>query len=437
MKKKRYEHLLNEKISRREALSTAGKVAIGVVAAGVVAGLGGYFASLAARPPTTVTKTIIQTRSTVRTVTKPVTVVTPATPTRKGLIGQSWHVQFMSWHVIAGDAGEWFASCLGYETRRMNARRDPAVQINQAKMLIEMERVDALIFAASDMVACCKIAEMAHEAGIPCFTVDEDVINCPYVDLFVGWDEVGTSSKLAEKAVDFLKEKYGKPKGLVYVLTGALFETCGVNRWTGTKNVLDKYPDIKYFYADTKWSASKARELLADMIKEHGVPDAVINCGCGGMSPGIFAALDEAGLTAPRDDPKHVCVVAMDAGPYNLDMMRKGRLDYIAEQPVLFYVPLAVYWADKVLTEGKDALPKPGQTFTEKDIDIAKLSGYRKFYGVNPWKYPIWAPAKVIDDPKKKHLWFQTRGYIVEPKDVDNPALYGNMINAMKGYLKK
>ncbi len=51
------------KISRREALSTAGKVAVGVVAAGVVAGAAGYVAGSSAAPPQTITQTITKTET--------------------------------------------------------------------------------------------------------------------------------------------------------------------------------------------------------------------------------------------------------------------------------------------------------------------------------------------------------------------------------------
>ena len=46
------------KVSRRKALSTAGKVAVGVVGAGVVAGVAGYFVGSGAAPPSVVTRTV-------------------------------------------------------------------------------------------------------------------------------------------------------------------------------------------------------------------------------------------------------------------------------------------------------------------------------------------------------------------------------------------
>ncbi|MEM3816326.1 MAG: hypothetical protein QW341_05720, partial [Candidatus Bathyarchaeia archaeon] len=51
------EKLGKKRISRREALSTAAKIGIGVVVAGVVAGVGGYYAGSVAAPPKTVTVT--------------------------------------------------------------------------------------------------------------------------------------------------------------------------------------------------------------------------------------------------------------------------------------------------------------------------------------------------------------------------------------------
>ncbi len=75
------EGALKRRISRRRALSTAGKVAVGAVVAGVVAGVGGYFAGSATAPRVTITKTAAA--ETV-TVTKTVTVTQrPAAPPEK------------------------------------------------------------------------------------------------------------------------------------------------------------------------------------------------------------------------------------------------------------------------------------------------------------------------------------------------------------------
>ncbi|MEN2974566.1 MAG: hypothetical protein ABDH32_03185 [Candidatus Caldarchaeales archaeon] len=52
--------MLSRKMSRRGAISVTAKIAAGAVAAGVVAGVAGYFAGTAtAAPPVTITETRI------------------------------------------------------------------------------------------------------------------------------------------------------------------------------------------------------------------------------------------------------------------------------------------------------------------------------------------------------------------------------------------
>ncbi|MEM3941762.1 MAG: extracellular solute-binding protein [Candidatus Bathyarchaeia archaeon] len=86
------EKLGKKRISRREALSTAAKIGIGVVVAGVVAGVGGYYAGSVAAPPKTVTVTEARERTVTQTVTvtaptaaPPTTVVAPAKPPYEGV----------------------------------------------------------------------------------------------------------------------------------------------------------------------------------------------------------------------------------------------------------------------------------------------------------------------------------------------------------------
>jgi len=62
------------KLTRREALSTAGKVAAGVIVAGIAGGVAGYFAGSATAPTTTVTETRRETIATTIISTKTVTV---------------------------------------------------------------------------------------------------------------------------------------------------------------------------------------------------------------------------------------------------------------------------------------------------------------------------------------------------------------------------
>ncbi|MEM2703801.1 MAG: sugar ABC transporter substrate-binding protein [Candidatus Bathyarchaeia archaeon] len=62
-KKIKYDYKKRRLLTRRDALSTAGKVAIGVIASGIVAGISGYYAGSSAVPATiTTTKTVTETK---------------------------------------------------------------------------------------------------------------------------------------------------------------------------------------------------------------------------------------------------------------------------------------------------------------------------------------------------------------------------------------
>ncbi|MEM4968872.1 MAG: hypothetical protein QXU63_04235 [Nitrososphaerota archaeon] len=66
-----------KKINRREALSTAAKVATGVIVAGVVGGVAGYYAGSSAVPPVT-EKTVVTTKTVTEATTVTATVGAPA-----------------------------------------------------------------------------------------------------------------------------------------------------------------------------------------------------------------------------------------------------------------------------------------------------------------------------------------------------------------------
>ena len=70
--------LKKKKISRREALSTAAKVGIGVVVSGVVAGVAGYLAGSATAAPKTIVSTVERTKTVTRTVTATTVTTYPA-----------------------------------------------------------------------------------------------------------------------------------------------------------------------------------------------------------------------------------------------------------------------------------------------------------------------------------------------------------------------
>ena len=103
-----------KKLTRREALSTAGKVAVGAIVAGVIAGVGGYYAGSATAKAATVTKTVTAgaktvTQTVTKTETKTVTKTVGAAPVERIVIGVTDKVtdidpanayDFFTWEVL-------------------------------------------------------------------------------------------------------------------------------------------------------------------------------------------------------------------------------------------------------------------------------------------------------------------------------------------------
>jgi len=75
--------LRKQKLSRRQALSTAGKIAIGVIASGIVAGVAGYYAGGGGAPLKTTTikekETVTVTKTVTQTVSGPTVTISPTT----------------------------------------------------------------------------------------------------------------------------------------------------------------------------------------------------------------------------------------------------------------------------------------------------------------------------------------------------------------------
>lgn len=359
-------------------------------------------------------------------------VTKPPTEEERPLIGQCWHNQFMQFHRMAGDAGDWFADDIGYITIRTNAELNPEIQISQAMVMLD-QGIVGMILGAADADANACIAEMCADEGIPVITIDSDA-NSNEVDMFIGFDEVKGSETLAEKIVEHLEDKYGEPRGVVFNAIGGQTEACGINRYQGLKNVFDDYPNITTVDEDCHWSAEDTKEFISAASVTYGKPDA-ITYACGGQAPGAISALDIDGWTAKVGEPEHVWVGGYDSEPYVLDQMSKDRIDWGLEQPCLFYSPLAVYWVDQIRDKGRDALPEAGDVYTTDDIDISEIAGYSEHYGVDPWKYPFWGPAQVKwiypDDPAKKHLGFICSACVFDKDTMDNPGFYGNMLEQM------
>ncbi len=333
--------------------------------------------------------------------------------------------QSEAWHVATRTAGDMFAEDLGVELIVLDPQNDPAEQVKMARDIAPQVDGAVIIMVTS---AARKMAEEFKKVNpdMPVICVDRDAPS-EFIDMFVAFGNRDAGALTAEKVVGMLTEKFGEPKGKVQIVTGDLGSTVAQERRDGVLDVLEKYPNIEVVNVveATKWVASVAQEKMMASLEAHGRPDAVL-CSFDGAATGTVNALKSKGWLKKIGDPEHVFIGAIDAATIVFKYMKDGHVDFTLSQPNLFYVPVGMYYAKKVIEEGFDALPKPGDAVSGADVPIGTIGKDHK--GINPWTNPFWAPATVVDRPEMKHPQFLMKGSVVEMENVNDPFYWGNVM---------
>jgi len=433
---KKVEPLLRRRISRRDALSTAAKVAIGVVAAGVIGGVAGYFTGTMTRPgivektvertitvtsPVTVEKTVTVTSPAVTTVITPTPVITP----RKAYSMYYSPPNLMEdWHIACWQGGVQWAKQVGIDLTTLDPNNSPERQIDYCKTVAELKPHGFVMIPVD--ISASKGTDIVVDAGIPTIVVDRDVTT-PKVKLFIAFDSYEAGKASAELLVKKLEEKYGKPKGKVIISNGDLSSMPGQDRRQGCLDVLKNYPDIEIAneHESPHFMVETSIERLRAALVAVGKPDAIW-VGYTGAGVAAMITLKERGWAKPAGDREHVIVAGIDCSPAIKDDVKAGLIDGVVDQPNLFYVPLALYYLIKWNEEGEKALPKPGAVVEAKDVPLYEMAPH-EVNGINPWKYPIWAPAEVVM-AKTGHPQMVCRGFLVTPETADHPSIFANVL---------
>jgi len=333
--------------------------------------------------------------------------------------------QSEAWHVATRIAGDMFAPDLGVELIVLDPNNDPAEQIKMAHDIAPQVDGAVIIMVTPE---ARKVAEEFKKAkpNMPVIALDRDAPS-EYIDLFIAFGNYEAGVTLGEGVVEGLTEKFGEPRGKVQIVTGDMSSPTARKRRDGCLEVLKKYPKIEVvnIVEATKWVDSVAQEKMMASLEAYGRPDAVL-CNFDGAATGSVNALKSKGWLKPVGDPDHVFIGSLDASTIVLKYMRDGSVDFTIAQPNLFYVPMGMYLAKKVIEEGYEALPKVGIDVEAEDIPIGKIATEHK--GINPWKDPFWSPAKVVDRPEMKHPQLLTQGSLVTMENVDKPYFWGNVM---------
>ncbi|MQY69503.1 MAG: substrate-binding domain-containing protein [Firmicutes bacterium] len=332
--------------------------------------------------------------------------------------------QSEAWHVATCTAGKMLAKDLGVKLIVLDPRNDPSEQVKMAHDIAP--QVDGAVIIPVTSAAYKMAEELKRVKNIPVIVVDRDVPTSA-ADLYIAFGNRQAGALTAQKIVELLTQKFGKPKGKVQIVTGDLSSVVGQERKDGCLDVLNQYPDIEVVNVveATKWVAATAQEKMMASLTAHGRPDAVL-CNFDGAATGTVNALKAKRWLKKIGEADHVFIGAIDAATIVFKYMKDGHVDFTLSQPNLFYVPIALYYLKKIALEGWDELPKDGDIVTEAEVPIGAIASPHE--GINPWKEAFWTPGVVTYRPEMKHAQLLTRGVVVEMENVDAPYFWGNVM---------
>ncbi len=332
-------------------------------------------------------------------------------------LGLAAHGIRNAWEDLYVKGFQWYCDELGIAYTVTESGYDAAMQITQAKRIIDMG-VDGLIISPWDMEALSEVMDYAEEKGVPVICTNT-AVNSSYPLMFVGYGARRGGVQLAEAIVEYL----GDDEGTVLELSSGPGTSEDTIRGGGFHEVIDQYADITVITQVAESDQEKAKTLTLQVLQSGETIDAVFAQN-GSMALGANSALQEFEGT----DPKDVFIATVDAFPAITTEISAGNIDIAVDQTPAFYNPIAVHYMLEYLEKGESALPAVGDTITTDDLTIGSGNLY---FGVDPWAEQMWAPAEIKSMTEyggitEDHLWFATNAVTVTADNADSGLLWGN-----------
>ena len=320
-------------------------------------------------------------------------------------------------------AGKWWLEAHGHEVIVANAEWDTQKMNTILMAWARDPDLDGVIIAPLGGQEVMPGIKALHDAGKAVILANNDAGYCPEAILEVEFGSYEANKAAAEKIVEMLTEKYGEPKGTIILGLGDIRTPEHVRRADGYRDVFKQYPNIEVYEIETRMTADQAMTKTSDLLRSLPTVDAVVSVGMLEFM-GMINALKRENKAYPVGDPNHIICVGMDTCPSVINpAVKEGIVDFVVDQPVLAYTPLAAYYLVKYLDEGPSALPKAGDTITPADVNIKVKPPYEGMDFYIP--SDAWAPAEVVDTMDKfGHLWVKTNYRIVDKSNVDDPTLW-------------
>ena len=182
------------------------------------------------------------------------------------------------------------------ELQILDGEGSPEKQVSQIENFIA-QGVDAIILCPQDGTALVPAVKDAIDAGIPVNHKDAGIMQAEYV-----------------------VEQLGG-KGNIAYLRGPIGHFAEVQRYEGTKEVFDQYPDIKIVYDQTgNWDRDQGMTLMENWLQAGEKIDCVMSQN-DEMVLGAITALEGADMNTS------ILTCGMDAIPDALLAIEEGRLD--------------------------------------------------------------------------------------------------------------
>ena len=378
-----------ERISRREALSTASKVAISAIIAGVAAGVGGYFGGRATAPPP---KTVTSISTLTSTVTKAATVTAPGkTVTHtvfKTLVGGEFAKGLRFTFVTHGGEENVF-----WNTVHLGMKEAAAVLGCDAVMVrpkvegdlgMIMSNFESAIAEKPDGIICtvCYEAELkmikkATDAGIPVLVSNIDAPDPEKRKEAGGLCFIGQN---LEPAGYFLAKTLSKyyPKGShVLIIIEGPGMVWAEQRCHGIVRFLKEY-GCTYDRLDVSFELAEVESRVAAYLEAHPPVEETKAI----MSVGYTAPVAGKVLEAMGVAPGEVAVGTFDIVPIVIDGIKSGYVQVaIDQQPYLQgFLPIVQLTLMKKYALGAWDVDTGHAVVDKSNVDIvAELSkkGYR------------------------------------------------------------
>jgi ribose transport system substrate-binding protein len=174
-----------------------------------------------------------------------------------------------------------------------DAQQDNNKQVAQIETFIR-QRPDLLIVAPNERAPLTAVMGEAYRSGIPVICLERDILQ-PNYTTYIKSDNWKIGELAGQYIVDYLKKKYGRPRGNLVQIRGLLGVEGEISRYGGAEEVLAKYPDIKEVHEGVAdWIQAKAKDRMIEALRAAPKID-VVYAHNDPMAVGAYLAAREIG----------------------------------------------------------------------------------------------------------------------------------------------